>query len=185
MNNYRTLNHSKWDCKYHVVFIPKVSVRWSAGATSARQDPGALAAAASVRGRIGGLLRRPPVSPCGGEQAGGTRRANSARRLSQDIGCECRSIVNTRVGARDRGLARVVGPPDKLSESRRAALPKCSQGFRTVAMARCYDLRRALRARRRRDARVSRRSAMKYPHASSPTATPAVRRMSPLQPRAV
>jgi putative transposase len=23
MNNYRTLNHSKWDCKYHVVFIPK------------------------------------------------------------------------------------------------------------------------------------------------------------------
>jgi len=23
LNNYRTLNHSKWDCKYHVVFIPK------------------------------------------------------------------------------------------------------------------------------------------------------------------
>ena len=23
MNNYRSLNHSKWDCKYHVVFIPK------------------------------------------------------------------------------------------------------------------------------------------------------------------
>jgi putative transposase len=23
MNNYRTLNHSKWDCKYQVVFVPK------------------------------------------------------------------------------------------------------------------------------------------------------------------
>ena len=23
MNDYRTLNHSKWHCKYHVVFIPK------------------------------------------------------------------------------------------------------------------------------------------------------------------
>ncbi len=21
--DYATLNHSKWDCKYHVVFIPK------------------------------------------------------------------------------------------------------------------------------------------------------------------
>ena len=23
MNEYRTLSHSKWECKYHVVFIPK------------------------------------------------------------------------------------------------------------------------------------------------------------------
>ena len=23
MDNYATLNHSKWECKYHVVFIPK------------------------------------------------------------------------------------------------------------------------------------------------------------------
>ena len=23
MKQYSTLNHSKWDCKYHVVFIPK------------------------------------------------------------------------------------------------------------------------------------------------------------------
>ena len=23
MKNYLTLNHTKWDCKYHVVFIPK------------------------------------------------------------------------------------------------------------------------------------------------------------------
>ena len=23
MDNYQSLNHSKWDCKYHVVFIPK------------------------------------------------------------------------------------------------------------------------------------------------------------------
>ena len=23
MSNYRSLSHTKWDCKYHVVFIPK------------------------------------------------------------------------------------------------------------------------------------------------------------------
>ncbi len=23
MSNYRSLNHTKWECKYHVVFIPK------------------------------------------------------------------------------------------------------------------------------------------------------------------
>ena len=23
MSNYESLTHSKWDCKYHVVFIPK------------------------------------------------------------------------------------------------------------------------------------------------------------------
>ena len=23
MKDYLTLNHTKWDCKYHVVFIPK------------------------------------------------------------------------------------------------------------------------------------------------------------------
>ncbi len=23
MTNYRSLNHSKWACQYHVVFIPK------------------------------------------------------------------------------------------------------------------------------------------------------------------
>jgi putative transposase len=23
MKDYRSLNHTKWDCKYHVVFIPK------------------------------------------------------------------------------------------------------------------------------------------------------------------
>ena len=23
MNQYQALNHSKWECKYHVVFIPK------------------------------------------------------------------------------------------------------------------------------------------------------------------
>ena len=23
MSNYNSLNHSKWDCKYHIVFIPK------------------------------------------------------------------------------------------------------------------------------------------------------------------
>ena len=23
MNEYETLNHTTWDCKYHVVFIPK------------------------------------------------------------------------------------------------------------------------------------------------------------------
>jgi putative transposase len=23
MSNYKTLQHTEWDCKYHVVFIPK------------------------------------------------------------------------------------------------------------------------------------------------------------------
>ena len=23
MNEYQSLNHTKWECKYHVVFIPK------------------------------------------------------------------------------------------------------------------------------------------------------------------
>jgi len=23
MKDYQSLNHTKWDCKYHVVFIPK------------------------------------------------------------------------------------------------------------------------------------------------------------------
>ena len=23
MNNYKSLTHSKWDCKYHIVWIPK------------------------------------------------------------------------------------------------------------------------------------------------------------------
>ena len=23
MNNYESLNHTKWECKYHIVFIPK------------------------------------------------------------------------------------------------------------------------------------------------------------------
>ena len=25
MNNYRSLNHTKWECQYHVVFIPNVA----------------------------------------------------------------------------------------------------------------------------------------------------------------
>ena len=27
MKNYRSLNHTRWDCKYHVVFIPKCRKR--------------------------------------------------------------------------------------------------------------------------------------------------------------
>ena len=27
MTNYRSLNHTKWECKYHVVFIPKYRKR--------------------------------------------------------------------------------------------------------------------------------------------------------------
>jgi hypothetical protein len=28
MDEYRSLNHTKWDCKYHVVFIPKCLYRF-------------------------------------------------------------------------------------------------------------------------------------------------------------
>lgn len=27
MNDYQSLNHTKWECKYHVVFIPQGALR--------------------------------------------------------------------------------------------------------------------------------------------------------------
>ena len=29
MNEYESLSHTTWDCKYHVVFIPKCRRSWS------------------------------------------------------------------------------------------------------------------------------------------------------------
>ena len=34
MTNYRSLNHSKWACQYHVVFIPKGDLRVAAAVLS-------------------------------------------------------------------------------------------------------------------------------------------------------
>jgi putative transposase len=31
MSNYRSLQHTKWECKYHVVFIPKYRRKWIYG----------------------------------------------------------------------------------------------------------------------------------------------------------
>ena len=31
MTDYRSLNHTKWECKYHVVFIPKYRKKWIFG----------------------------------------------------------------------------------------------------------------------------------------------------------
>jgi putative transposase len=27
MDDYENLSHTKWECKYHIVFIPKVTAR--------------------------------------------------------------------------------------------------------------------------------------------------------------
>src|SRR2546429_9540500 len=40
MNEYESLNHSKWECKYHVVFIPKYRRKALYG--SLRQHLGSL-----------------------------------------------------------------------------------------------------------------------------------------------
>ena len=37
MSNYQSLQHTKWECKYHVVFIPKYRkklIYWGAAQTS-------------------------------------------------------------------------------------------------------------------------------------------------------
>src|ERR1043165_6541900 len=40
MNDYQTLQHTKWECKYHVVFIPKY--RWKVLFAELRRHLGAL-----------------------------------------------------------------------------------------------------------------------------------------------
>ena len=40
MDNYQSLNHSKWECKYHVVFIPKY--RWKALYAELRRHLGGI-----------------------------------------------------------------------------------------------------------------------------------------------
>lgn len=42
MNNYKVLSHTKWDCKYHVVFIPKWRKKVMYG---------------KIRGHLGEILR--------------------------------------------------------------------------------------------------------------------------------
>jgi len=47
MNDYQSLRHSKWECKYHVVFIPKYPARWcmTTAPPSGRGVPGVSPAA--------------------------------------------------------------------------------------------------------------------------------------------
>ena len=48
MNNYRSLNHTKWECQYHVVFIPKYRRKTLYGAC------GLLGGRAAAFGRAAG-----------------------------------------------------------------------------------------------------------------------------------
>ena len=39
MTNYRSLNHSKWACQYHVIFIPKYRKKAIYGSLRGRDGP--------------------------------------------------------------------------------------------------------------------------------------------------
>ena len=54
MNNYRSLNHTKWECQYHVVFIPKYRRKTLYG---------------GLRHYLGDVLRR--LASTAGESGGG------------------------------------------------------------------------------------------------------------------
>ncbi len=64
MNEYESLNHTKWECKYHVVFIPKyrrkASARIAAGLQVCRVGSHARPNSRSTRihaGRCSGVAK--------------------------------------------------------------------------------------------------------------------------------
>ena len=42
MDDYESLSHSKWECKYHVVFIPKYREKAIFGAVKKRLGDGSM-----------------------------------------------------------------------------------------------------------------------------------------------
>ena len=70
MDDYQSLSHSKWECKYHVVFIPKCrrmalygEVRWELGAlfrTLAEQKESAVEEGHLLPDHVHMLLSIPP-----------------------------------------------------------------------------------------------------------------------------
>ena len=91
MTNYRSLNHSKWACQYHVVFIPKYRKKAIYG---------------SLRRHLGGVLRE--LARQRGKRGGG--RASAGRPRPHDgvggefVGIRHRSIF----GSREPGVPRDV-----------------------------------------------------------------------------
>ena len=92
MTHYRSLNHSKWACQYHVVFIPKIP------------QEGDLRGAAAV---FGGVV--PAVGAAAGERGG--RRASDGRPRQHDVvnSPEVRGGAGDRVTSKGRARSTLPG----------------------------------------------------------------------------
>ena len=73
MNNYRSLNHTKWECQYHVVFIPKYRRKTLYG---------------GLRHYLGDVLRRLAEQESGGGRASvGGSRPHAGVDSAEILGC--------------------------------------------------------------------------------------------------
>jgi putative transposase len=108
MDDYQSLSHSKWECKYHVVFIPKCrrkalygEVRWELGAlfrTLAEQKESAVEEGHLLPDHVHMLLSIPPKYAVA--QVGGYIKGKSAIQIARRFMEVRRNFVGQHFWAR-------------------------------------------------------------------------------------
>jgi putative transposase len=108
MDDYQSLNHTKWECKYHVVFIPKCrrkalygEVRWELGAlfrTLAEQKESAVEEGHLLPDHVHMLLSIPPKYAVA--QVGGYIKGKSAIQIARRFMEVRRNFVGQHFWAR-------------------------------------------------------------------------------------
>jgi putative transposase len=123
MNDYESLNHTKWECKYHVVFIPKYrrkalfrSLRQHLGKVFrelARQKECEIGEGHLMVDHVHMLLSIPPKYAV--SQVMGYIKGKSAIHIARTYGTSLQTPVRRRTASRThppgrgRGLCRVGG----------------------------------------------------------------------------
>jgi len=119
MDDYQSLSHSKWECKYHVVFIPKCrrkalygEVRWELGAlfrTLAEQKESAVEEGHLLPDHVHMLLSIPPkyaVAQVGGVHQGEERDPDRAAVHGGEAELRGAALLGTGVLRVDRRARR-------------------------------------------------------------------------------
>jgi putative transposase len=115
MNNYQSLSHSKWECKYHVVFIPKYrrkvvygQLRRPLGGVFrelARQQESVIVEGHLQPDHVHMLLSIPPKYAVA--QVGGDLKGKSAIHIARTYGGRERNFVGEHFWARGSWVSTV------------------------------------------------------------------------------
>lgn len=115
MNNYESLNHTKWECKYHVIFIPKYrrqalygSLRRHLGSVFrelARQRECAIEEGHLMTDHVHMLISIPPKHSV--SQVMGYIKGKSAIHIARTYGGKRRNFVGQHFWARGNWVSTV------------------------------------------------------------------------------